>query len=74
MTGDYFRDTNVRYNNTSNPNLRLPAAHNQGSQYGGQPPMSQYGMPQLPFMPFAGGPGLVAGSDYGGQMAMPQLP
>jgi chitin synthase len=36
--------------------------------------MSQYGMPQLPFMPFAGGPGSVAGSDYGGQMVMPQLP
>jgi len=36
--------------------------------------MSQYGMPQLPFMPFAGGPGSVTGSDYGGHMAMPQLP
>ncbi|KAH9919697.1 chitin synthase [Fomitopsis serialis] len=36
------------------------------SQYGGQPVMSQYSLPQLPFMPMAGGPGSVAGSDYGG--------
>jgi chitin synthase len=27
--------------------------------------------PQLPFMPFSGGPGSVAGSDYGGGMGMP---
>lgn len=33
--------------------------------------MSQYGLPQLPFMPFGGGPGSIAGSDYGGQMPMP---
>jgi chitin synthase len=34
--------------------------------------MSQYaGAPQLPFVPFAGGPGSVAGSEY---MTMPQLP
>jgi hypothetical protein len=48
------------------------------SQYG-QQPMSQFGgPPQLPFMPFAGGPGSVAGgSDYGGAqipMAMPFQP
>ena len=29
-----------------------------------------YGMPQLPFMPFSGGPGSVAGSDFGGGMPM----
>ena len=40
-----------------------------------QASMSQFGAPQLPFMPFAGGPGSVAGSDYGHMMTMPpQLP
>jgi chitin synthase len=41
------------------------------------PPMSQYA-PQLPFMPYAGGPGSYAGSDHGGNavqmpMAMPPM-
>jgi chitin synthase len=40
------------------------------SQYGQQPQMAQYAASQLPFMPFAGGPGSVHGSDYGGQMPM----
>jgi chitin synthase len=41
-----------------------------------QPIMSQYsGMPQLPFMPFGGGPGSIAGSDYAhGQMQMGAMP
>lgn len=74
MTGDYFRDTNV--NNMSNPNVRMPASQSQGSQYGAPQAMSQYGMPQLPFMPFAGGPGSAhGGSDYGApHMGMPQIP
>ena len=34
--------------------------------------MSQHQLaPQLPFMPFSGGPGSAAGSDYGGGMGMP---
>lgn len=33
--------------------------------------MSAYGVPQLPFMPFGGGPGSVAGSDYGHMPPMP---
>ena len=36
--------------------------------------MSQYALPQLPFMPFGGGPGSVAGSDYGAHMQMPPMP
>lgn len=32
--------------------------------------MSQFALPQLPFMPFGAGPGSVAGSEYGGQMPM----
>lgn len=32
--------------------------------------MSQYAIPQLPFMPFSTGPGSIHGSEYGG-MAMP---
>jgi chitin synthase len=69
--GDYYRDTN-----------RLAAQHTGGSRLKSQPSqsnMSQFGgaiAPQLPFMPFAGGPGSAAGSDYGpphpmAQMAMP---
>jgi len=64
-------------NNSSNPNLRLgsnaPSHRSQGSHHTTNqlPPVSQFGvLPQLPFMPF-GDPGSVAGSDYGGQMAMP---
>ena len=33
--------------------------------------MSQFNAPQLPFMPFGGGPGSAAGSDYGHVMTMP---
>lgn len=32
--------------------------------------MGPFGLPQLPFMPFAGGPGSVVGSDFNGQMPM----
>ena len=66
QAGDFYRDTNLTSKNGSNPNL---AASNM-SHYGGQATMSQYAIPQLPFMPFAGGPGSVHGSEYGG-MAMP---
>ncbi|PPQ66863.1 hypothetical protein CVT24_008571 [Panaeolus cyanescens] len=70
QSGDYYRDTNITYNNSSNPNLRLGGSqlshsnmsHHQAHQ---MPPMSQYGGPQLPFMPFGSGPGSVTGSDYG---------
>ncbi|KIJ69713.1 glycosyltransferase family 2 protein [Hydnomerulius pinastri MD-312] len=73
-TGDYYRDTNPM--NNSNPNFRGPASHQshgsrQGSMYDGrQQVVSQFGIPQMPFMPFGGGPGSAAGSDYGGAMAM----
>jgi chitin synthase len=46
---------------------RLPGSNM--SHYGGQPTLSQYGLPQVPFMPFGGGPGSVTGSEYG-QMPM----
>jgi chitin synthase len=71
QSGDYYRDTNVTYNNSSNPNLRLRSQHSHSNlshdntSRQQQPPMSQYGLPQLPFMPFSGGPGSAAGSDYG---------
>ena len=71
QTGDYYRDTNLTHNNSSNPNLRLgsqqslsnlshhvPSVYNAG---GGVPP-------QIPFMPFSGGAGSVTGSDYGGHV------
>ncbi|EIW61536.1 chitin synthase [Trametes versicolor FP-101664 SS1] len=64
--GDYYRDTNMTnpqgstyHQNNSQSNL---------SHYGGAPPQSQYGLPQLPFMGGFGGSGSVHGSDYGGQM------
>lgn len=68
QSGDYYRDTNLTYNNSSNPNLRLPHQPSQpslrsnftGSQYGGPP--------QLPHVPIGGGPGSAAGSDYGSPM------
>ncbi|KAG2012867.1 chitin synthase [Coprinopsis cinerea AmutBmut pab1-1] len=74
---DYYRDGNP-LNNNSNPNLRLPHLTGNGSQhshsgyslsqYQNAAPMSTFGGPQLPFMPF-GGTGSVAGSDYGGPTA-----
>lgn len=65
--GDYYRDTNLTHNNSSNPNLRLPPnqysasghSHQAGSVYGG--------LPQIPQIPF--GAGSVAGSDHGGPAA-----
>lgn len=76
QSGDYYRDTNITHNNNnSNPNLKLGGSqlsHSNLSHH--QPPMSQYAIPQLPFMPFGGGPGSVAGSDFGGMpMMMPQM-
>lgn len=83
--GDYYRDTNLTYNNSSNPNLRLgpksQASHSNLSHQSGLAPaqqMSQYGggvPPQLPFMPFgAGGPPSAPGSDYGGGNGTPMMP
>lgn len=70
QSGDYYRDTNITQNNSSNPNLRLGGSqlsHSNLSHYGtGQ-------QPQLPSMPFGGGPGSIAGSDYG-HMGMPMMP
>ena len=65
--GDYYRDTNMLDKNT--PSMRGPGSNM--SHYGGQPTLSQFGLPQVPFMPFGGGPGSVTGSDYG---AHPQMP
>ncbi|KAH9947205.1 chitin synthase [Amylocystis lapponica] len=71
QTGDFYRDTNVLSSKGSNPNLRGRPSQSNMSQYGGQPPMmSQYSLPQMPFMPFGGGPGSVSGSEYGGHMPM----
>ncbi|KAI5116392.1 hypothetical protein M0805_005329 [Coniferiporia weirii] len=86
QSGDYYRDTNHTYNNSSNPNLRLPfkqsasnLSHHTGipSQHG-HGSMSGFngGAPQLgamPFVPFGGGPGSHAGSDYGGGNFMPPM-
>jgi len=64
--------------NGSNPNLRnmggSQLSHSNVSQLGGQQmqaPMPQYGLPQLPFMPFGSGPPSIAGSDYNHMMNMP---
>ncbi|KAI6042199.1 glycosyltransferase family 2 protein [Pisolithus marmoratus] len=76
IAGDYYRDTNAMNNSTSN--IRGPASHQshgsrQGSMYDGrQRTISQFAAPQLPFIPFGGGPGSVTGSDHGGLM-QPQL-
>jgi chitin synthase len=66
QSGDYYRDTNLTFNNSSNPNLRLGGSQLSHSN------MSQHQLaPQLPFMPFSGGPGSAAGSDFGGGIGMP---
>ncbi|OCB87192.1 chitin synthase [Sanghuangporus baumii] len=79
QSGDYYRDTNLTYNNSSNPNLRLPSkpslsniSHHTGvqSQHTGRGSTTGFnsGAPQLgqmPFVPFPGGPGSVTVSDYG---------
>jgi chitin synthase len=71
QAGDYYRDTNkVKPQRTGGSRLRSQPSNSNMSQYGQQQSMSQFAAPQLPFMPFAGGPGSVAGSDYGGQMPM----
>ncbi|KAF8076925.1 glycosyltransferase family 2 protein [Lyophyllum atratum] len=75
QSGDYYRDTNLTFNNSSNPNLRLGGSQHSHSNVSHHQPMGpQYGVPQLPFMPFGNGPGSAAGSDYGHMpMVMPQL-
>jgi len=75
QSGDYYRDTNLTHNNSSNPNLRLGGSQQSHSNVSHRQPMgTPYGAPQLPFMPFGGGPGSAAGSDYGQMpMAMPQM-
>jgi chitin synthase len=76
QSGDYYRDTNLMYNNSLNPNLRLGGSqlsHSNISHIGTQPQMPSYGPPQIPFMPLGGGPGSVTGSDYG-QMPMSMIP
>ncbi|KAK0190305.1 glycosyltransferase family 2 protein [Armillaria mellea] len=65
QAGDYYRDTNLTLNNSSNPNLRLgsqPSISNMSHRAAQQ---AQYGGP------FSGGPGSVHGSDYGRNM--PQM-
>jgi chitin synthase len=77
QSGDYYRDTNVTHNNSSNPNLRLGNSSNHSHSnlsQRGMPQQSPFGPPQIPFMPLGGGPGSFAGSDFGGgQMAMPPM-
>jgi len=72
QSGDFYRDTNLTFNNSSNPNLRLApnhASNNSMSQYGGAPPaipQQQFNTPQLPQMPFAQPGSLAGGSEFGG--------
>ncbi|KDQ15535.1 glycosyltransferase family 2 protein [Botryobasidium botryosum FD-172 SS1] len=67
QSGDFYRDTNLMYNASANPSMQLPHMQPQmtgmtGHQFGANP-----SLPQLPFLPFGGGPGSVhGGSDYGG--------
>ncbi|KAF8474554.1 chitin synthase-domain-containing protein [Gautieria morchelliformis] len=79
QSGDFYRDTNVTFNNSSNQNLRLGPNQPSNvsiSQYGGAPPalpQQQFGTPQMPFLPMGAGSGSVHGSEYGGvpQMGFP---
>jgi chitin synthase len=75
QSGDYYRDTNITYNNSSNPNLRLGGSRLSHSNvsHAGAPQIPSYGPPQIPFMPLGGGPGSATGSDFG-HMPMPMMP
>lgn len=77
QSGDYYRDTNLTKSG-SNPNLRLannPSMSNlshhsmvQAQNTGFGSMSGGFGAPQIgamPFVPFAGGPGSITGSDYG---------
>ncbi|KAJ3996161.1 chitin synthase [Lentinula boryana] len=73
QAGDYYRDTNLTMNSRSkhNPFTGSQQSLSNLSHHGGQ----QYAAPQLPYMPFSGGPGSAVGSDYGGHMPMgPVMP
>ncbi|KZS98103.1 glycosyltransferase family 2 protein [Sistotremastrum niveocremeum HHB9708] len=67
QSGDFYRDTNLTFNNSSNPNLRIPKKPSMQT-------MSQHGSapPQLGPLPYSAGPGSHAGSEYGGMMP-PQM-
>nr|BAF37218.1 chitin synthase [Lentinula edodes]BAF41220.1 chitin synthase [Lentinula edodes] len=56
QAGDYYRDTNLTMNSRSNPNPFTGSQQSLSnlSHHGGQ----QYAAPQLPYMPFGGGPAL----------------
>lgn len=58
---DYYQNTNITHNNSSNPNLRLPPQGSIAQLQAQRTGSSVVGVPQLPSMPFAAGPG----SDYG---------
>ena len=66
-SGDYYRDTNIM--NRSNPNLRHLGSNSQLSHTNAS--QRNTGVPQLPLMPFGGGTGSIAGSEYGGHAPMP---
>ncbi|KAF7345448.1 Glycosyltransferase family 2 protein [Mycena venus] len=67
QSGDYYRDTNTLNNGSQRRLASQPSLSNM-SQRG---PMDQnpFAAPQLPFMPFGGGPPSISGSDHG-QMPM----
>ncbi|KIK53045.1 glycosyltransferase family 2 protein [Collybiopsis luxurians FD-317 M1] len=68
QAGDYYRDTN--FLNRSNPAMASQQSFSNISHHG---PPQQFA-PQLPYLPFSGGPGSAAGSDYGGHTGMPMGP
>jgi len=73
QSGDYYRDTNAINPSHNSVHLHPQPSLTSLSQYAGQQPMSLYAAPQLPYIPYGHGPGSVAGSDYGGAMAMPMM-
>ncbi|KAF7371090.1 Glycosyltransferase family 2 protein [Mycena sanguinolenta] len=71
QSGDYYRDTNTLNNGSQRRLASQPSLSNM-SQRG---PMGQspFGPPQLPFMPFGGGPPSITGSDHGQMAMMPPM-
>ncbi|KAJ7860378.1 glycosyltransferase family 2 protein [Mycena olivaceomarginata] len=67
QSGDYYRDTNTLNNGSQRRLASQPSLSNMSQR--GPMDQSPFGPPQIPFMPFAGGPPSISGSDHG-QMPM----
>ncbi|KAJ6485567.1 glycosyltransferase family 2 protein [Mycena sanguinolenta] len=71
QSGDYYRDTNTLNNGSQRRLASQPSISNMSQR--GPMEQSPFGPPQLPFMPFGGGPPSITGSDHGQMAMMPPM-